>query len=623
MAEVIHTDQAWLDGRRYSLLGPITLQGLSTLPGRLVTGVATRDDEQIRSTWIMEDWAGGLGIRDIDPGSDADRYDYGTADTRWRRTAAIPPRAVLAMTDAPAGKLPRMGVVYNGTYYHAFDELLRFWSESGQSWIAPTEPSYVSMPAAATSVAIVRLGPVSWMVWADGNGTLRFDGTDWTYVAGDGLLTPDAEHLCWFDGKLWALDVNGELWSSSDLTTWNHWTAALPALPGDARRLFVYFDPDEAPALHTTARDGLWVYNQNADQWFPTKLSFPWHRWGGEASAEWQGIFFESVGIDAYSYNGRVITAVSPNRDDGLPEAWRGHITAMADAHNWLLMGISAATAEDPPTAEGSVGGWGPHGVSTSSAYANILAWTGSAFHPIWSAPDISGDVEWIGLIATAEFSHLWWAAGGALYYQDAPESLFNPRQYGGGEFEPEAWLQTGWFEAGKSERIKLAAAFELALFDCTGSGGRCEVYYGVNRSATWTLLTSQDTDRADPVYFGPEEEGEEWESVRFGYRLIRGPDVTQAPALDWAVFTYVPEVDRLYSATLTIDLSDEPSPREAEAALFASLAKKTMLSFNFRREGQQVGPAERVIVLSYHGITGSGPAVDGRHTIQLVGVRT
>ena len=618
---VIHADEWWLDGSRYPLIGPIQVQTLNILPPRVTTGVSDRDQEQIRSSVIYEDWAGGLGILNGDSTTQPDRYAYGTLDTRRRRTASLLPLATEASTDAPAGTRLRCMGTYFETLYGAWDTTVRFWSDAGANWNEPPEGSYVDLSANGTSILSMRLNSKDYIIFADADGTLRFDGSTWTYQAGDGALTPNAEWLAEWDSRLWALDSNGLLWDTTDFATWTK-KAQLPLVSGEAQGLTTFFTQDNVSVLHSPTRSGLWIYNPDDDRWERTRLEFDRTARGG-VGAKWRGDWFSFAGLDGYEDTANVISPMGLSRDDGLPPDSRGDITAVAATANWLVVGVTGTDTDALQLTDTTASGpWRVRVLVAETAFSALYAWNGAGWHPLWQGTDAATQIDCIAPVRASDSNRLWWGVGGTAFYQQMPVGIFNPRDEPTWPFAESGDLVTQWLApGGKSEVPKLACDGQLALAhaDADNSGA---VSYAIDGDTNWTsLIGAQVTDTADPTTFNGGA-GLVFHKIRFKFALQRGSDDSEGPDLDWFTFTYLPELRRLYRVTATIDLSDQQHARRLEAALQTTIEKEALLESSFRHQGQSVGPSGRVFLILGSGLTGTGAEIaSGRWTVQVVSV--
>jgi len=625
--QVIVAD-TWLlgdDEQIYPLGGPVQVASLSVLPARLTVGPADRDQEQIRSSWIIEDWSGGLGVLDMDETTESDRYYYGTLETRRRRTLGRQPRA-LAISGAPAGTRLRTGSMFGTTFYAVWDTKVRYLLTGGASWGTPAGGGYADFAALGTDALQIRLNNKDWLIIAYQAGAVAFDGTTWNYYPAD-ATHPGAVWLAEWFGRVYTLDTNNVLWYASDGTGAFTKAAPLPVPTGMVKGLNIFFDSGNNPQLHASTTDGLWIYNADVGptgQWFRTRLEFPLHPAAGAADG-WHGDWYEAgAGGDVYHYTGGAGPTVNPmglSRDDGLPTDWRGDIIQIRRSHNWLLAGLTAAQPVTAPAAVYTCSGhWAVTVVPDAPAKSAIFGWNGAAWHPLWSGDAVTVPLDWLGVISQDGKVWMLWGYGGVAYRQQMPTGVFEPRQVPNWAYADEGFIYSSWFDGGHPEWMKLACTFMGAL-QAPGPTGSADVAYAIDGADTWTPLTHWTTERPDPTIFGADGEGLPFHKLRLRAAIQSG-DQFDPIAIDFMHLTYIPNLDRLYSITATIDLSDPHTAPELERQLLATIDAGGLVKSAFRRQGQRVGPqADRVFILSYRGLVGSGVDTYGKHTIQAVGI--
>ncbi|XUX01203.1 MAG: hypothetical protein TUN42_04235 [Dehalogenimonas sp.] len=65
----------------------------SVFPGKVVIGDYTKDSENEASSWIIDDQRGGIGVEEMDEGTDSQRCWWSTADLRYKGHLVLPPLA--------------------------------------------------------------------------------------------------------------------------------------------------------------------------------------------------------------------------------------------------------------------------------------------------------------------------------------------------------------------------------------------------------------------------------------------------------------------------------------------------------------------------------------------------
>lgn len=79
-----------LYGHRFRVMPDPTQEALaSTFPGKIVIGDPRRVDDPIASSYIMQDWTGGMLKRWMDPSVDIDRFYYSTCATWYTRQLTL------------------------------------------------------------------------------------------------------------------------------------------------------------------------------------------------------------------------------------------------------------------------------------------------------------------------------------------------------------------------------------------------------------------------------------------------------------------------------------------------------------------------------------------------------
>lgn len=82
-----------LNSVRYKLIGKVAQALVSVLPGKITIGEYSLADEQVASTWVINDQRGGLLIEEMDEAIHGDRFLWSTCDTRYRGHMTLNPLA--------------------------------------------------------------------------------------------------------------------------------------------------------------------------------------------------------------------------------------------------------------------------------------------------------------------------------------------------------------------------------------------------------------------------------------------------------------------------------------------------------------------------------------------------
>jgi hypothetical protein len=586
----IQTDTVQIDHARYRIIGAV--QGpslLNPLPDKVTIGEHTRADDVLLASWVVSNLRGGLGVARLDEATQADRYRYGTAWVLQDAQNSLPPAPVELTAGIPAGTEARAGVTYQGTAYIIFNTKVRLFDPVTPTFATPAETGYVDLAANPTATLTLRLGTTQWLVIADANGYLKFDGTTWAYVTGNGTTIPRAQFLQRFDKKVYALDGAGQLWVTPDLTTWTKLTGGV--LPSDtaATGLDLFFDPSGDPYLHAPTRTALWLYDHAADAWEETRLrALPAHASGGKGHAQWRDEYYLSSGMTVYHYVGGAIAPASLDRDDGLPKDYQGDIVALEPMPSWLAAGLSGAVvASDPPLYED---GWDFEATRAAnvSATAAIYLWTGSAWQPFWVSPQRGAALRFLHYSDANGTYRLWWGASSRVYYVEFPKAVFNPRTAPTWPFAQTAFLDTGLFDGDWPEMPKLAVRTKVRATG-TSATERILVFYRVDNTGPWLPLATVDTDglttvtlettpgAGDAIPFYEWEYHLEWE---------RGGDAAKSPVLIFCKLEYARRTEARWGYRVQLIVDEDVAgrtPAQQVAALQALADTKRLVQFEYR----------------------------------------
>jgi hypothetical protein len=517
------------------------------------------------------------------------------------------------------------GVDYNSTLYVAFAEKIRYWLEGATMVGRPSELTYGDLDSAATDGASLRIGDTDWLVFCSGSQYIRYDGTTWSIKTGDGSTLPEAKYLTVWDGRLWALDTDNTLWVTADLTAANDgWAkkAQMPVLFGEVSALDTFFNADEAEKVVATTKTGLWIYDDANDKWFRTRLSFPHHTHGGRGHVLYQGDFYLTAGVDAYRFTGATVIPVGLNRDNGLPADYRGTIDCLADAFNWLMAGMNGAIVESETDLSTAPSGYDTTVFGDSAGLAAIFAWTGTGWFTFWTSGTAGSQIQWMKMSPAGGTNRLWFGANQELNYIPLPQGVFNPLEEPGWEFGPSGYFETPWFDAGWAELDKLALEVKARAEQIT-TDETITLKYAIDEAQTWTTLGTLSGSTNEDTFEFDNAAGIVFRNIRFRGELARGTDTTKTPVFRFAALKFLRLLDPLFGYNLTVDLSQPysgRSPWEMLVAIKATLAKKTLVDFEFRRAGESI-LSGKIKPSQAHASTYTGIEEGGRFELALVEV--
>lgn len=211
-----------IDGVHFRLRQPLTYTNLATLAPKIVVGDYTQDNNELLSTWVMNDYTGGHGVADLMP-ADSNRYRWSRGIyTRYPNQWSLPYR--LFETEPN----------HDGVYQPLCDALLadgnddidwRHVAANGrrvyvdnveQTTVKPagSPPDEVNLSSIATNKGVVFRG--------NGSDTLTYiprgsQGYSLYQHSGKRLWNftePKFVGFCSYDNKVIGVDSDGQLWQA-------------------------------------------------------------------------------------------------------------------------------------------------------------------------------------------------------------------------------------------------------------------------------------------------------------------------------------------------------------------------------------------------------------------------
>lgn len=590
MGFVLDRNEVLLYGRRLPIRGPVQPVLISVFPQKVVFGDFTKDNKQLTSSWIMDDWTGGCGKRILDTTTDTDRFDFATLETRYRKQLTLPPEAIEA--GGVAGKDDLVtGAEFNNEQYLVFDNAVVKWDAVAGRL---SDPLY-SLPHSATDAVAYRLAAgvnasQTWLFIASGDEITSFDGLAWNTVAGAGYF----KYLCVWDDKLFAIGTNGKLRFTQDGASWTD-AATLPLPIDSVTGLLVYFLPDGNTAVHIVTKQGIYVYDATALTIRSTKFLVPRYKYGGLGNTEWRGFLYYGSGLDVFEFGITTLSPMGLGRDYGLPQEYKGNIVKLVPSLSWLYALLDVTTTNAP-----SLAGMFPcdpfsaEVLNTSSGMGLLMAWNGRGWHAVY-VPDVENrGMKWAGSSSANDSYRLWFGSNGKAYYIDMTTSVANPLYNPTQRFAKRGYLISGWFDAGWSELEKLALSLRVGVKQATSSE-TIRISYGFNDSPLWYPLGTFTEKGVHEIRFPgqlPEEQGVPFYNVRFLIEMERGDDPTRTPVLDFLAFEYLKTLDAQWGYSFVVDATKPYkglSPREIVQFLEEIASKKPLGEMAFRDSADEV----------------------------------
>ena len=557
-------DEIILDGMALKLRGVMPDANLATFPRRMVIGDPTKDSNQLLSAWVISDLSGGSGVYDLNESSDASRYSHGNMYTRFPAQITSG-NDTLVIAFAPGVQMWFMGdLFYSGAWY----AIVVLYSPA----IPFTGVYRLAYPSSMTPFAALAHQPVGHGVVYRGmaaedylvipygaNGYAHIDQTTLTITEVTPSVTDPAllDATIW-DDKLIGIDVDGQLWWTTDVTSgWTSYgaTAKVPTteIP---RRLIPYFDRGGQPATFVLTERRLWQFSPDGPQIFDIDVSFPAGPYQGVAGDKWSGDLYFSVGMGVHRYTGGALSAMGLDRDSGLPVEYNGHIVDLIPGYNSLY-----ALVDKPDLSSYTFPG------GTPTPKASLHEWTGSGWHELWELDNGTAIPCSGGVSRATNGQMLLWGASSAgvgqsgMYVMQLPTTFANPRQritQSTGLAQTSGFLETGVFDAGMQGYKKVASSLDVKMTSLTIVGGSFTIKYRIDDASSWTTLGTVTTTGTTSLPFGTLTDGiypgEVFERIQFRFEAA----TSCVFLMESAVLSFVKTVPPSNSWTPTIDLSAE-----------------------------------------------------------------
>lgn len=562
MALILEDNEISLYGTRFKIVGPVQQTLIDPLPAKITTGEHTRDDDVIASSWIQDDWTGGLGVEFGRHGATETRYFYGNLDTRFPAQLSLPPKVTKRSDLGPASIL----VDYKQFLYMVVGSEVYRWSETLQSFGEP-----IHTLASPASDAVVHRDVLYIATYGD-DGIESFDGEDWTFEP------VSVRHLAVWNATLYGLEFDGTLQIRDvDVDGEVKWVKGpkLDMPPGWATQLITYYDITEATALYAVTRSGLWTYDTiGTAGWVESQFTYPVHPKIGRASV-WQGSLYVPVGQTIYRFTPEGVQVVGPDRDQGLPTEFRGVITQTVATHGFLYATIDAA--QDVSEDDFSAINIGYHDgnviVGQFGSKPVLLCSPGSAWHiQYWG--EVDGEITGAAYVSNAEGMYrLWFSGSRGIYSVDLPISLHNPMRNPTTLFARSGYLVTSWFDGRWPELPKLALSVKASARHLSG-GNRVSLYIQVDREdSEWIYVGRVTQEGRQTLPLSWERGGRPFRKIRFRVELERGTEETMTPILESLILTYLRRPAPVWGTQFVIDLT-KPHRNQSVSELRRKLAE-------------------------------------------------
>ena len=613
---VSQTDEISLNSVRYPIEGPVTTVLASIYPSKVVLGDTTKDSQLRASVAAWGDFRGGIGAEEVVSIEDPlNRAWWSELNLRHQGHLVMAPLTSYAAEDTTAiiGTIVEFkNEIYatansgSSTTLHKYDEVTSTWGSNLQT-----------MDADATDSIALSLGTTDYMIIATGSS--YYYSTDGSSINSD---TTNVKYLADWDDRLWGIDADGQLWWANAIGTEVN-DALLPLWAGNdaVADLFVASSGTGEPILYAATRRGLWAHDAQNSRFVQTELSLPFHPQAGEGCVRWRDSIYYPAGLGVYRYtpgaSTTFVTAMGPDRDDGVPKLYKGSITGLIGSQNDLFAMVDgSAPPAEQPTVLGTDSSIGDSPAVEGTGYSSIMAWNEQGWEVRWVTDNAQNNQMPAGLVSNAYSSptakkatkyRLYWAELRTLRYQQLPVAVENPRQLGTFSYAAKGTHITPWFSAGQAEVEKLALRLKVEV-ESASSSETVACYYaldGDDSDSAWVLLT--DTHTSDSTFSASSDKitgsgittflfggvsaptGTAFRSIRFKLIFARGSDLSKSPDVRSTTLEFRKKLPAKWGHSVTVDLQQPyggRSTNELRAALVDAAEATSLVEFTFRDDG-------------------------------------
>ena len=612
MSNVFRTKEISLFDVFYPLIGNVQPVLASQWAPKEVTGDFTKDNELIKSSYIIADQTQGIGIKDGMEGIDDKRCWWSTCEIGYKGHTVLP--SLITNCGNPGTSDALVIIEYGNELYVAFATDVRKWVEGTASWSA----NLVTLKGTPSDAIVYK----NKLYIAMGTDFERFDGTTWTDNA------TDAKYFIEWDGKLFALDNTGQLrYTTDEGATWTN--NALGRLPtGYYTSLFVYRNVAGDVIVYMGTKEGLYALDFANAKWVPTELSFPFHDYAGLGADGWRDAAYIPTAQSIYRYvtsNPVVVTLMGPDRDYGLPGDYRGNIIKLLQGHNELIALMDATSTLDQDLYPAGL--YGDVQIYDNVGFSSILKWNEKAWSVIYLSGSTALPIKTGTIGSPDDIYRLWFGVDNKVFYMPLQVSIQNPLEVTDFVFGAGGEHITFWFDANNAVINKLASLVTTYAKN-TSSTEFIKIYYGLDYDDnTWTLLTNTafpdgqiDAD-GEAQFTLASLSGVSFKAIRFKITLARGSNTALSPDLRWLRLSYIKLLDAKWGFTVRVDCSHSYRFKNAKSLLSAlktALSTQTLGAFTFKN-GNGGTETHRVRIAAMSGMEIGGKKSEGQYEVSLI----
>jgi hypothetical protein len=633
--QVISPGELLLYGQKFKLNTAMMQESLvSVFPGKIVQGDATRADDPLASSYVMSDWTGGLLKQKMDPAVDFDRFWLSTGASWFSRQLTLGPLPRFKSPPVQGDQVVRhirAGCEFQNVQYFGWDEfVLRLESDETLSIV-------FSVPGTICQMMVYRImaganAGKSWMVIAYKSGStsgyyvLKDDLTNTAGVGGEGAWS----FTIW-DDKLCKLDQTGNIRTTLDLATWADLMGGIVPLPqGSALTLAIFPNGFGDDAIHIGTTEGLYFYDDSMARVRRTKVILPRVKDQGSTLVNHQdNLFYAGGSTQILRYTGPTVDPNSGlNRDDGLPQAYRGKVVYLHSSLNFLIAVIESlqpAPIPAPFYTGDELGMASTFYSETGFAFLAGQTHIGGGWHMVYASELAGTGSKWAGTSSADSKYRLFWGRDGQVGIMDIWPDILNVIQNPLQEFRDHWDHVTPWNDHGWSELDKLAIAQEFGVerlqesCDC-----RIDVSYATDNSQAWYPLVTLTDNVPVKVRYGADGLGISYRNIRFRFEGVRCPITTHSPVLRFSTLIFLKQLPPRYGYRMDLDCTNryaglEPEEQVAILKDLADPAGRGALMGEMIAWVDGVFTKKVVKVVTLTNSLGSGPETHGMVKLSVV----
>ena len=560
----------------------------SQFPGKITLGDYNLESNPITSTFVSSDHRGGLGIDRMDLSKDLDRVWWSTGQLRFKDHLVLPQLATASGTD-PDADLTEF-LTFNGTLFAMGSGFLYSYG-TADTWSVIEVDTDKTNGFICTDSGVGMVNSLPTAVFASRDGVMyTTDGINWS------ANTTEASYIAFWNDLIWAIDSDGQLKYSSDLS--GSWTneALLKMQKGEAiAGLIVTRNASQERVLYVVTQQGLYVHDDANARLIETDFKIPFQIDNGKGTTAWRGSIYYPSKMGVYKItvgsDSTVISTIGLDKEDGVPSSYRGKITKLIPTHNELLAVVDA-------TEQGTAGTTKIYVSTGSSSRKNTLSFGVTGYSYIagfdergWEVKHITGSSsEGItGAFAGTDQGNyrLWANYDDRTYYIDIPPDVTNPSQVSTLKYASSSTFETPYFDAGVVAQNKVALALRVETNNPTTSE-TVTISYATNYSTTFTafdaITSSGETEIKLPSSTSPI--GIEFRSIRFKVDLARGGTNTNTPDMIKLALLFKKTLPVQYGFDVMVDLSESykgKSVIDLQSSIETAIATNTLMEFTYR----------------------------------------